>query len=245
MAILFDLTNSEGVTQNLNEVRASAVFDLGDIYHDNGNTYQYAYASEDLTQGATLTLTACTGVDLVATGSVGATRYKGRKYAGMERITQAAAFTAGAHEGWIGFVDDGTGEGQGFEVVNNDTGTLYLEDAIITALTVAGTSDISLYNPHSMREIDASTDEAVCGIAQVAVDFSVTPYFWMQTSGVAPVLNGATNATAGLCMVTGDNTAGTTAASVATTYFDTAAIVGTCITACGADDVPIWLKLRI
>ena len=123
-------------------------------------------------------------------------------------ITEASAgWTVGAYAGAYGIVDDGTGVGQVFKVMDNTTDTLILfpSYALTTALAV-GSSDITLTFPNKVI-IAAITDKAqqATGIAQVT--FASGDYGWVLKQGTGRVVAGEV-LTADLSFVTGDDTAG-------------------------------------
>lgn len=123
-------------------------------------------------------------------------------------ITEASAgWTVGAYADAYGIVDDGTGVGQVFKVMDNtaDTLILYPSYALTTALAVA-TSDITLTFPNKVI-ISAITDKAqqTTGITQVA--FASGDYGWVLKQGTGGVKAGEV-LTADLSFVTGDDTTG-------------------------------------
>ncbi len=243
MAMLTSLEKN-GVEYDLKIADEIPIFNLGDMYHDSGNVYMYAKASADLSPYAVLMTAAVTDVDLVLDATTNTT-FKGKLY-GWESIIKASApsWTPGYFKGWYGFVDAGTGAGQVFEVEDNSKDLLYLKAPIATAVAITD-SDIMLFSPFNVAETTASTSVPVVGVANRAIDASVAPYFWMQTEGVAAVLNGAANATAGVYLTTGDDTAGTCAIAATTTGLEDANIVGVVILAGATNDAPVWVKLNI
>ncbi len=245
MALLTSLTDEQGNTHKLDEAKASAVFDLGDVYYANGNTYQYAYcnSSANTTAGAILTHTAATSVDTVAHGT-GVVVYDGVSYNRYQQVLEASAgWTAGQYKGYLGQVDAGTGISIVFKVQNNSTDTLYLEEPLTTDLNVAD-SDILLFNPYDVKTVTASTDLPVMGVSKTIV-YVLFPYFWMQTGGIAKVLIGAdASSAAGNYAITGDNTAGTCAIASSTALED-AVVVGNIIIGCSVADTHCWVRLNI
>lgn len=123
-------------------------------------------------------------------------------------ITEASAgWTVGAYADYYGIVDDGTGVGQVFKVMDNtaDTLILYPSYALGTALAVA-TSDITLVAPNFVRK-SLITDKAqqATGISQIA--FASGEFGWVLKQGTGGVIAGEV-LTADLSFVTGDDTAG-------------------------------------
>lgn len=123
-------------------------------------------------------------------------------------ITEASAgWTVGAYAGAFGIVDDGTGVGQVFKVMDNTTDTLILfpNYALTTALAVVD-SDITLNFPNLVRK-SLITDKAqqATGIAQIA--FASGEFGWVLKQGTGRVIAGEV-LTADLSFVTGDDTAG-------------------------------------
>lgn len=245
MARLTSLVNANGDSHYLDEAKATAVFDLGDTYEEAGNVYMYVLASEDLSRGALLAKTAVVDVDTVADGT-GTATYDGRVYGFLAQVTEGAAgWTAGAYKNYCMIVNDGTGVGQVGIVDNNSTDTLYLKEPLTTALDVAD-SDILIFHPQSVRETDASTKEAVCGIAPRDIDQSVAAYFWAQIDGVAAILIGAdASSSAGIHAVSGAGTAGAAAiAANGNDLFDVN-LVGTIIAGSDTADTLCWVQLNL
>lgn len=166
----------------------------------DGATWIYAYTGEALKKSDVAVPVAAVGVDTVSSS----TDNQGR----IVYITEASAgWTVGAYAGAYGVVDDGTGVGQVFKVMDNTTDTLilYPSYALTTALSVVD-SDITLSFPNKV-EMSAITDKAqqATGIAQVAVPIS--SYAWLLKQGTGRAVAGEV-LTVDLSFVTGDDTEG-------------------------------------
>ena len=245
MALLLSLKDADGIEHDLKMAHAVPIFGLGDIYHHNGNVYKYAMATANLTAYSTLMTATVLGIDTVQDATTNGT-YKGKYYGYLAQIQEAGAnWSPGAFRNWKGLIDAGTGAGQVFEVEDNSAETLYLKRSLTTALAVAD-SDITIFNPHRVALATASVSTPIVGIANRAINYLTAPYFWMQTGGIAAVLNGATDPTAGIYSTTGDDTAGTVTPAAATTGLEDANIVGVplALMLTATNDTPIWLKLN-
>ena len=166
----------------------------------DGSTWIYVKSAEAIALGNVVVPDTAVGVDTVSssTNNLGQIVY----------ITEASAgWTVGAYAGAYGVVDDGTGVGQVFKVMDNTTDTLILfpSYALTTALAVAD-SDITLNFPNLVDK-SAVTDKAqqATGIAQVA--FASGEYGWVMKQGTGTVIAGEA-LTVDLSFVTGDDTEG-------------------------------------
>ncbi len=166
----------------------------------DGATWIYTYTGEALKKYDVAVPVASVGVDTVSSSA--------NNLGQIVYITEASAgWTVGAYAGAYGVVDDGTGVGQIFKVMDNTSDTLILfpSYALTTALAVAD-SDITLSFPNKV-EMSAITDKAqqATGIAQVAVPIS--SYAWLLKQGTGAATAGEV-LTVDLSFVTGDNTEG-------------------------------------
>jgi len=117
-----------------------------------------------LAEGQSVTPAAGVGVDVVDSDSTG------------KIVTKTAGFgaTINLYKGYNMTVDDGTGAGQTRRVVGSDPNNLYLERALTTALTTAGTSDVTLWNPFIViiTPITTKTTRVIgVGISTLTEDF--------------------------------------------------------------------------
>lgn len=182
---------------------AQGQFSIGQVaVTPDGRAWTYVQASTGgLQKGGVAVPVAATGVDVVSSS----TDSEGRKV----YITKASAgWTVGAFAGGWGVVDDGTGVGQTFKIIDNNADTLTLapETALTTALTTAGSSDITIFQPNTVVKALISVKvQNATGIAQVA--FSASDYGWVLTKGVGVVVAGEV-LVVGCDFVTGDDTAG-------------------------------------
>lgn len=166
----------------------------------DGATWIYVKANSALAKGSVAVPVAIVGVDTVSSST--------NNLGQIVFITKASAgWTVGAYAGYFGVVDDGTGVGQVFKVMDNTTDTLILfpSYALTTALAVAD-SDITLSAPNLVAK-SAITDKAqqATGIAQIA--FAASDYGWVLKQGTGTAIAGEV-LTADLSFVTGDDTTG-------------------------------------
>lgn len=166
----------------------------------DGATWIYVKSAEAIAAGNVVVPDAVYSVDTVSSS----TDNQGR----IVYISEASAgWTVGAYAGCYGVVDDGTGVGQVFKVMDNTTDTLilYPSYALTTALAVAD-SDITL-NFTNVVDKSAVTDKVqqASGIAQVA--FASGDFGWVLKSGTGRVVAGEV-LVVGKGYVTGDDTEG-------------------------------------
>lgn len=166
----------------------------------DGATWIYVKSAEAISAGNVVVPDTAVGVDTVSSSADNLGR--------IVYITEASAgWTVGAFAGAYGVVDDGTGVGQVFKVMDNTVDTLILfpSYALTTALSVSD-SDITLTFPNLVDK-SAITDKAqqATGIAQV--DFASGEFGWVLKQGTGKVIAGEV-LTVDLSFVTGDNTEG-------------------------------------
>lgn len=166
----------------------------------DGAEWIYVKAAEAIGAGHAVVPDAVYAVDTVSSS----TDNQGR----IVYISEASAgWTVGAYAGCYGVVDDGTGAGQVFKVMDNTTDTLilYPSYALTTALAVAD-SDITLTFPNVVDK-SAVTDKVqmASGVAQVAI--ASGSYGWVLKQGTGKVVAGEV-LVVGKGFVTGDDTEG-------------------------------------
>lgn len=166
----------------------------------DGATWIYVKAAEGISANMVVVPDTAVGVDTVSSSA--------NNLGQIVYITEASAgWTVGAYADAYGVVDDGTGVGQVFKVMDNTTDTLilYPSYALTTALSVAD-SDITLTFPNLVDK-SAITDKAqqATGIAQVAI--ASGSFAWVLKQGTGAVLAGEA-LTVDLSFVTGDDTEG-------------------------------------
>ena len=166
----------------------------------DGATWIYVKAAEAININTVVIPDQAVGVDTVSSSA--------NNLGQIVYITEASAgWTVGAFAGAYGVVDDGTGVGQVFKVMDNTTDTLILfpSYALTTALSVVD-SDITLTFPNvvDMSEITDKAQQAT-GIAQIA--FASGEFGWVLKQGTGGVVAGEA-LTVDLSFVTGDNTVG-------------------------------------
>ncbi len=135
---------------------------LGTVLERGGNRYVYIQASEAIAEGQVVTFdqSGATSVDVVASDDGGYT------------VTPqtSPSWTPDAYKGYFMTVDDGIGEGQTRRIGGNSADSLFLEDPLTTALTVAGVSDITIWTPYRVQLTDGATlVEPVVGVAITAL----------------------------------------------------------------------------
>ena len=113
----------------------------------------------------------------------------------------ATACAANSYEDGYFQVNDGTGEGQSYQIIGNTyaasagTTVVTLADPIRIALTTS--SEVSLvYNPWYGTVIQATEETGPAGVTVCAVP--INHYYWSQTGGMACVLSTSTAAVASL-----------------------------------------------
>ena len=166
----------------------------------DGASWIYVKAAGAIAAGNAVVPNTAVGVDTVSSSA--------NNLGQIVYITEASAgWTVGAYAGAYGVVDDGTGVGQVFKVMDNTADTLILFPAyaLTTALAVAD-SDITLTFPNLVTK-SAITDKAqqATGISQIA--FASGEYGWVLKQGTGKVIAGEA-LTVDLSFVTGDDTAG-------------------------------------
>lgn len=148
----------------------------------DGRVWEYLQATEGISQYMIVSNPSNTGVDDVAssTNKAGQSIY----------IKKAAAsWTEGAYQDHWFLVDAGTGEGQLGKIKDNtdDTLELYVDYALSTALTLAGTSDIVIrHYPDVEMAVISNEILPLKGVAQVA--FLTNDYGWFLKRGIGGVL---------------------------------------------------------
>lgn len=252
MAFITSLTNSDGVTQTVDQTSVTAVHNLGDIWAgDHRRIYAYVQAGAAIASGG-LTLTVDEDELEKEDADTGAAlaEFHGNSYAPTAQLTDGSgvpwAFTTSAYKGWMGIVDDGTEKGQAFEVEDNSATVLYLKNPIATALT-SGDNDIEVFNPN--RVITAPTGgggnvkTSPCGIANSAITDEY--YFWMQIGGPCLVKVAGTTNTVGIQVgLSGvDNGAGICAIAGTDKDADDFNPVGRIIRGGQTDDAKVWVFL--
>lgn len=207
----------------------------------DGNEWVYAKAAGSIGQFKVAIPNSAVGVDTVASS----TDQQGRAV----YITEASAgWTVGAYANYWGVVDDGTGVGQRFRVATNstDTLTLYPEYALTTALTVAGSSDITLFPEEASTVIAAITSKIQnsIGICQTNSGVSSGDYYWLLTKGNGAVFAGEV-LTVGGSYVTGDDTTGQVVkGTTAKGEFDEQSLGRSLVANAGADQSAlVWVNI--
>lgn len=142
---------------------------------NDGKVWVYCQAiGSDLVAGQLVTHDAPDAVDDVASSADG-----------LSVLKAGASFVAGFYAGDWMYVDLGTGKTQLRRIVANTTDTLFLDRPLTTALTVAGSSDITMIRYY--RALLATTTIAdVAGVVVSPIDED--NYGFVQVSGMASVL---------------------------------------------------------
>ncbi len=208
------------INQGTFEQSETAIHDLGDMFIDS-KARTWVYSLDDgsgLTQYNTLANTAGAGVDTVANNTVIVNRH-GKDYGLTNQISDASfSSAAGDKLGWLGVVDDGTGEGSMFVVEDNSDvmGYVNWNNSVETVnsgtgVTLAvGTSDIEMFHPHHCKQAVVNEQRPIIGVTPI--DVTADYYFWRQVNGPCFVLMHAANPTVGLHVVVDD--AGVTAGTL-------------------------------
>lgn len=93
--------------------------------------------------------------------------------------------TANAHIGDMAFIDNGLGEGQTRWIIGNGVNDIRLDRPLLTALTVAGVSDLTIIRPYRaiinpLAAIGSQPIPRAIAIGPITEDF----YGWFQCKGV-------------------------------------------------------------
>ncbi len=227
-----------GLTMALLENISDSIYDesdvplhqLGDMWIDQySRRYIYSLATAAITQYKVIDAAAAVGVDAVANGAT-ELRWNGKKYGTTNQIYKTSAgWTVGAYDGYLGIVDDGTGEGNAFLIEHNTADTLFVTwnngDSGVT-LAVAD-SDVEFWHPDKVLTSVANTHGPTAGVAPIAVTDAY--YFWRQVRGPCFVLITAAALGAGIHIVRDDaaTTAGTFRSTANADDMDDATLYGT------------------
>jgi len=181
---------SRGVTvtgQSIYEESSTAKHKLGErLPLPDGRVFYYAKAGEALTAGKLCSAQ----VDTDAEDTVTVAHPAGTTEV---TITAASAITKDQYkEGYL-IVDEGTDAGSIYKIKSNEaiasgsTGTVTLYDGLVTAWSTSDT-DITLVTNLFYKVQLANTDQIELPLGVPLIDVTSGYYFWLQTWGVAPVL---------------------------------------------------------
>ncbi|MEB3215552.1 MAG: hypothetical protein VKN72_04715 [Nostocales cyanobacterium 94392] len=221
---------------------ANPTHELGEkIYTPDGRAFRYVLNGA----GA---LTAGTLIQSPAESTANQSRLVAAAAIGATTVTTTDTVTVTANQyagGWlIGTGEGGTGNGIAYRIASHPAATaavctFTLEDPLQVAFTTATQIDL-VQNPY--RSVIVNPTTASGTVVGVAVNnISASQYGWIQTEGVAPVLNDASGATTVGVTVTASNQ---TAGSVEDGDTDTQAVVGYCVTGGAANEYSA-VKLNI
>lgn len=171
--------------QGIYEESLTAKHPIGARMQLGERVFYYAKASEALSAGklATSSATTITEDTVTVAHPAGTTAVT---------ITASATITKDQFAGGYLIVDEGTGVGESYRIKGNDaitsgsTGTVTLEDGLLTAWSTSDT-DVTLYvSPLYVQEANVDQKERAAGVPLTSIQANY--YFWLQTYGPAPVL---------------------------------------------------------
>jgi len=181
---------SHGVTvtgQSIYEESSTAKHKLGErLVLPDGRVFYYAKASEALTAGKLVTAKPVLNQEDTVTVAhpAGTTQVT---------VTAASAITKDQFkEGYL-IVDEGTDAGSIYKIKSNEaiasgeTGTVTLYDGLVTAWSTSDT-DITMVTNLFYNVQESNTDQIELPLGVPLIDVTSGYYFWLQTWGIAPVL---------------------------------------------------------
>lgn len=233
----------QGWAQGLYETSATRKERLGCLRIDprTGNKYRYAYnGAVELACGVVTSMIGAEAQHInkpvAAAVAIGATE--------VSVTVGTTAVTADSYmDGWFQ-VNDGTGQGQSYQIAGNTycassgTTVVTLYDPIRVALVADSTSEVSLiYNPWYGTVVQATPATGPAGVTITVVP--INHYYWSQTGGFGCVLAKGTDAV-GSTQEHG-STDGT--ADIQNGY--DSALIGQVISTANvaAENKPIWLMI--
>lgn len=156
----------------------------------------------------------------------------------------ATAVDADEYVGGYMCFSDNSPEGEWYRIVSHEASagseavTFYLERPLLTAATTS--SEVCLVrNPWMKPAVSQLIAERAAGVTVVDVDYSVAPYTWLKTKGVAPVLADTTGWTVGYMVTISDQVNG---AAGLYSDVDAEAVIGQGMqTGTAGEFNPVWL----